>query len=182
MNCTRRSPRREAPAPTPATQDAPEAAESHAAPAHAGVAPAGQKGPCKARRRTGNACRNRRPCRRRSLPPAAPAAAETEPASAPEETAAADTPQTPEESAQALGQTVASLNLRCALSGILAAALLWAGLVYEGILPAMAGLDPSAAPAAFMGANLLLLAGALAVLLQRAAGTACWGLVKAPVL
>ena len=124
----------------------------------------GAKRPVQSPPQNRNACRNRRPCRRRSLPPAAPAAAETEPASAaPEETAAADTPQTPEESAQALGQTVASLNLRCALSGILAAALLWAGLVYEGILPAMAGLSPAVAPAAFMGANLLLLAGALAV-------------------
>ena len=152
----------EALAPTPATQDAPEAAESHAAPAHAASRRRGKKARAKP------AAEPERLPEQEAVPaqepaPAAPAAAETEPASAPEETAAADTPQTPEESAQALGQTVASLNLRCALSGILAAALLWAGLVYEGILPAMAGLSPATAPAAFMGANLLLLAGALAV-------------------
>ena len=124
----------EAPAPTPTTQDAPEAAESHAAPAHAASRRRGKKARAKP------AAEPERLPEQEAVPaqepaPAAPAAAETEPASAPEETAAADTPQTPEESAQALGQTVASLNLRCALSGILAAALLWAGLVYEGILP-----------------------------------------------
>ena len=98
-------------------------------------------------------------------PPAVPAdgpAEEPRPdAAAPD--AAPEAPQSPEEAARDLTRTVASLNLRCALSGILAAALLWAGLVYEGVLPAMAGLSPAAAPAAFMGANLLLLAGALAV-------------------
>ena len=94
-------------------------------------------------------------------PPAAPADG---PAEEPRPDAAApEAPQSPEEAARDLTRTVASLNLRCALSGILAAALLWAGLVYEGVLPAMAGLSPAAAPAAFMGANLLLLAGALAV-------------------
>ena len=77
--------------------------------------------------------------------------------------AAPEVPQTAEEAAQALNQTVASLNLRCALSGILAAALIWAGFIYEGFLPGMAGLSPDTAPAAFLGANLLLLAAALAV-------------------
>ena len=77
--------------------------------------------------------------------------------------AAPEVPQTAEEAAQALNQTVASLNFRCALSGILAAALIWAGFIYEGFLPGMAGLSPDTAPAAFLGANLLLLAAALAV-------------------
>ena len=77
--------------------------------------------------------------------------------------AAPEVPQTAEEAAQALNQTVAALNLRCALSGILAAALIWAGFIYEGFLPGMAGLSPDTAPAAFLGANLLLLAAALAV-------------------
>ena len=77
--------------------------------------------------------------------------------------AAPEVPQTAEEAAQALNQTVASLNLRCALSGILAAALIWASFIYEGFLPGMAGLSPDTAPAAFLGANLLLLAAALAV-------------------
>ena len=77
--------------------------------------------------------------------------------------AAPEVPQTAEEAAQALNQTVASLNLRCALSGILAAALIWAGFIYEGFLPGMAGLSPDTAPAAFLGANLLLLAAALTV-------------------
>lgn len=94
--------------------------------------------------------------------PAAPAAeapdSKTEP-----DLPVQEAPPTGEEAARALGQTVASLNLRCALSGILAAALLWAGLIYEGILPGMAGLSPATAPAAFLGANLLLLAAALAV-------------------
>lgn len=80
-----------------------------------------------------------------------------------EQPAAPEAPQTAEEAAQALNQTVASLNLRCALSGILAAALIWAGFIYEGFLPGMAGLSPDTAPAAFLGANLLLLAAALAV-------------------
>ena len=79
------------------------------------------------------------------------------------QSAAPEVPQTAEEAAQALNQTVASLNLRCALSGILAAALIWAGFIYEGFLPGMAGLSPDTAPAAFLGANLLLLAAALAV-------------------
>ena len=80
-----------------------------------------------------------------------------------EQPGAPEAPQTAEEAAQALNQTVASLNLRCALSGILAAALIWAGFIYEGFLPGMAGLSPDTAPAAFLGANLLLLAAALAV-------------------
>ena len=89
---------------------------------------------------------------------------EPKPASKPEEEP--DQPeesQTAEDAARALNQTVAAMNLRCALSGILAAALLWAGFIYEGYLPGMDGLAPDTAPAAFLGANLLLLAGVLAV-------------------
>src|SRR5699024_6525067 len=60
--------------------------------------------------------------------PAAPAAEAPAPDSKTEpDLSAQEAPPTEEEAARALGQTVASLNLRCALSGILAAALLWAG-------------------------------------------------------
>ena len=151
----------EAPAPTPTAQDAPEAAESHAAPAHAASRRRGKKARAKPVPEQEAGPAEQEPA---SAPADAAPAPDAAPSDAPEEAAAApETPQTPEEAAQALGQTVASLNLRCALSGILAAALLWAGLVYEGILPPMAGLTPATAPAAFLGANLLLLAGALAV-------------------
>src|SRR5699024_1846255 len=150
-----------APAPTPTAQDAPEAAESHAAPAHAASRRRGKKARAKPVPEQEAGPAEQEPA---SAPADAAPAPDAAPSDAPEEAAAApETPQTPEEAAQALGQTVASLNLRCALSGILAAALLWAGLVYEGILPPMAGLTPATAPAAFLGANLLLLAGALAV-------------------
>lgn len=57
----------------------------------------------------------------------------------------------------------AELTLRCVLGGILAVVLLHFGLVSDGLLPAMAALDPDAAPAAFYGANLLLLAASLCV-------------------
>ena len=93
-------------------------------------------------------------------PPEQPPAAPSAPQAAEEPTAE---PQDPEQAAADLDRTVASLTLRCALSGILALALVWAGLVYEGVLPAMAGLSPSVAPAAFLGGNLLLLAAAAAV-------------------
>ena len=100
-------------------------------------------------------------------PPAVPAQPpEQPPAESPAPQAAeepAAEPQDPEQAAADLDRTVASLTLRCALSGILALALVWAGLVYEGVLPAMAGLSPSVAPAAFLGGNLLLLAAAAAV-------------------
>src|SRR5699024_58321 len=82
-----------------------------------------------------------------ALQHAAETSAQEEPASEP--AAEAELPQTGEEAAQALDQTVASMNLRCALSGILAAALIWAGFIYEGFLPGMAGLSPDTAPAAF---------------------------------
>ena len=102
-----------------------------------------------------------------AAPPAAPAQPpEQPPAEAPAPQAAeepAAEPQDPEQAAADLDRTVASLTLRCALSGILALALVWAGLVYEGVLPAMAGLSPSVAPTAFLGGNLLLLAAAAAV-------------------
>ena len=167
----------EAPAPTPTAQDAPEAAESHAAPAHAASRRRGKKARAKPVPEQEAGPAEQEPA---SAPADAAPAPDAAPSDAPEEAAAApETPQTPEEAAQALGQTVASLNLRCALSGILAAALLWAGLVYEGILPAMAGLSPATAPAAFMGANLLLLAGALAVSYS-VLRDGLLGLVKAP--
>lgn len=108
---------------------------------------------------------------------AAETSAKEEPA--PESAAEAEQPQTGEEAAQALDQTVAAMNLRCALSGILAAALIWAGFIYEGFLPGMAGLSPDTAPAAFMGANLLLLAAALAVS-RNTMRDGLLGLVKAP--
>ena len=128
--------------------------------------------------------RGRRKKNRSQPAPAAPERPEEEPAeapaAAPEQPAPAEElPQTPEEAARALEHTVAALNLRCALSGILALALIWAGLVYEGILPPMAGLNPAVAPAAFMGAVLLLLAGALAVS-RNAMRDGLLGLVKAP--
>lgn len=66
-------------------------------------------------------------------------------------------PQGSEEIGQNLRHMGARLTLRCALSGILAAALLGLGLMAEGLLPATAALDPVDAPMAFMGANLLLL-------------------------
>ena len=167
----------EAPAPTPTAQDAPEAAESHAAPAHAASRRRGKKARAKPVPEQEAGPAEQEPA---SAPADAAPAPDAAPSDAPEEAAAApETPQTPEEAAQALGQTVASLNLRCALSGILAAALLWAGLVYEGILPPMAGLTPATAPAAFMGANLLLLAGALAVSYS-VLRDGLLGLVKAP--
>ena len=145
-----------APSAAPAAE---ETGGEHAAPAHAA-----------ARRRSKKARSRPAPA---PEPEAAPAP-QPEPAAPAAEAPAADSktepdlpvqeaPPTEEEAARALGQTVASLNLRCALSGILAAALLWAGLIYEGILPGMVGLSPATAPAAFLGANLLLLAAALAV-------------------
>ena len=145
-----------APSAAPAAE---ETGGEHAAPAHAAARRRGKK----ARSRPAPA----------PEPEAAPAP-QPEPAAPAAEAPAPDNktepdlpvqeaPPTEEEAARALGQTVASLNLRCALSGILAAALLWAGLIYEGILPGMAGLSPATAPAAFLGANLLLLAAALAV-------------------
>ncbi len=57
----------------------------------------------------------------------------------------------------------AELTLRCVLEGILAVVLLHFGLVVEGLLAPVASLDPVIAPAAFYAANLLFLAGALAV-------------------
>lgn len=146
----------------PAQPPAPESETgSHAAPAHAASRRRGKKARAKPVPEQEAGPAEQEPA---SAPADAAPAPDAAPSDAPEEAAAApETPQTPEEAAQALGQTVASLNLRCALSGILAAALLWAGLVYEGILPPMAGLTPATAPAAFLGANLLLLAGALAV-------------------
>ena len=83
-------------------------------------------------------------------------AAEAEPASE-------EAPATPEEVGEKLRKMGAALTLRCVLGGILAAVLLHFGLVAEGLLAPLAALDPVVAPAAFYAANLLFLAGALAV-------------------
>lgn len=60
-----------------------------------------------------------------------------------------------------LRQMGATLTLRCVLTGIFAAVLLHLGLTAEGLVPALSVLDPTVAPAAFYGANLLLLAASL---------------------
>ena len=87
--------------------------------------------------------------------PAAPEAAEK-----PEEETE---PETPEQVGEKLRRMGAELTLRCVLEGILAVVLLHFGLVAEGLLAPVASLDPVIAPAAFYAANLLFLAGALAV-------------------
>ena len=88
----------------------------------------------------------------------APAAPEAE--EKPEEEAE---PETPEQVGEKLRRMGAELTLRCVLEGILAVVLLHFGLVAEGLLAPVASLDPVIAPAAFYAANLLFLAGALAV-------------------
>ena len=88
---------------------------------------------------------------------AAPAAPEAE--EKPEEAE----PETPEQVGEKLRRMGAELTLRCVLEGILAVVLLHFGLVAEGLLAPVASLDPVIAPAAFYAANLLFLAGALAV-------------------
>lgn len=94
----------------------------------------------------------------------APAEETAEAPSAEEEAAPEPTEeQTPETPADKLRRMGAELTLRCVLAGILAVVLLHFGLVSDGLLPAMASLDPDAAPAAFYGANLLLFAASLAV-------------------
>ena len=149
-----------------------------------GQEPEAPAAPAKEKAAPEHMARGRRKKNRSQPAPAAPERQEEEPAeapaAAPEQPAPTEElPQTPEEAARALEHTVAALNLRCALSGILALALIWAGLVYEGILPPMAGLNPAVAPAAFMGAVLLLLAGALAVS-RNTMRDGLLGLVKAP--
>ena len=86
--------------------------------------------------------------------------AEAEDAVSPEEHAELTEPEV---TADKLHRMSAELTLRCVLGGILAVVLLHFGLVSDGLLPAMAALDPDAAPAAFYGANLLLLAASLCV-------------------
>ena len=81
---------------------------------------------------------------------------------APEETDAAE-PEAPEPTGDKLHRMSAELTLRCVLSGILAVVLLHFGLVADRLLPALAVLDPDAAPAAFYAANLLLFAVSLVV-------------------
>ena len=81
--------------------------------------------------------------------------AEAEDAVSPEEHAETELTE-PEATADKLHRMSAELTLRCVLGGILAVVLLHFGLVSDGLLPAMAALDPDAAPAAFYGANLLL--------------------------
>ena len=88
--------------------------------------------------------------------------AEAEDAVSPEEHAETELTE-PEATADKLHRMSAELTLRCVLGGILAVVLLHFGLVSDGLLPAMAALDPDAAPAAFYGANLLLLAASLCV-------------------
>ena len=88
--------------------------------------------------------------------------AEAEDAVSPEEHAETELTE-PEATADKLHRMSAELTLRCVLGGILAVVLLHFGLVSDGLLPAMAALDPDAAPAAFYGANLLLLAANLCV-------------------
>ena len=88
--------------------------------------------------------------------------AEAEDAVSPEEHAETELTE-PEATADKLQRMSAELTLRCVLGGILAVVLLHFGLVSDGLLPAMAALDPDAAPAAFYGANLLLLAASLCV-------------------
>lgn len=88
--------------------------------------------------------------------------AEAEDAVSPEEHAETELTEL-EVTADKLHRMSAELTLRCVLGGILAVVLLHFGLVSDGLLPAMAALDPDAAPAAFYGANLLLLAASLCV-------------------
>ena len=88
--------------------------------------------------------------------------AEAEDAVSPEEHAETELTE-PEATADKLHRMSVELTLRCVLGGILAVVLLHFGLVSDGLLPAMAALDPDAAPAAFYGANLLLLAASLCV-------------------
>ena len=104
-------------------------------------------------------------------PAAAPAEEKAEPAeeAAPAAPEAAEKseeetePETPEQVGEKLRRMGAELTLRCVLEGILAVVLLHFGLVAEGLLAPVASLDPVIAPAAFYAANLLFLAGALAV-------------------
>ena len=84
-------------------------------------------------------------------------------APAPEETDAAEPEAAPEPTGDKLHRMSAELTLRCVLSGILAVVLLHFGLVADRLLPALAVLDPDAAPAAFYAANLLLFAVSLVV-------------------
>ena len=88
--------------------------------------------------------------------------AEAEDAVSPEEHAETELTE-PEATADKLHRMSAELTLRCVLGGILTVVLLHFGLVSDGLLPAMAALDPDAAPAAFYAANLLLLAASLCV-------------------
>lgn len=92
-----------------------------------------------------------------------------------------DEAQTPEEIGEGLRRLCAGLNLRCALSGVLAAALLGVGLIGEGLLSPLPSLDPVTAPVAFMGANLLLLLAAMAVSYS-VLRDGLWGLLDEPSL
>ena len=121
---------------------------------------------------------------------AEPATQTREPAAAPEEARHArsklsgpdeEEPETPEEIGESLHRLCASLSLRCGLSGVLAAALLGVGLIGEGLLPALPGLDPVGAPVPFMGANLLLLLAAMAVSFN-VLRDGLWGLLDEPSL
>ena len=97
-----------------------------------------------------------------SAPAAAAPATPAQPETAPEAAAPAEE-AVPESIADKLHHMAAELTLRCVLAGILAVVLLHLGLTAERLLPPLSVLDPDAAPAAFYAANLLFLAGALAV-------------------
>lgn len=73
----------------------------------------------------------------------------------------------------------ASLQLRAVLTGLLTALLFYLGLAASGFLPVPAALDPSIAPAAYLGASLALLAAAGALSFQ-ALRSGLAGLVGAP--
>ena len=75
----------------------------------------------------------------------------------------AEEPEEPESTGDRLHRMSAELTLRCVLAGVLGVVLLHFGLVGDRLLPAMAALNPDAAPAAFYAANLLLYAAALVV-------------------
>lgn len=62
-----------------------------------------------------------------------------------------------------LARMRASLQLRCVLTGILAAVLFGLGLAAAGLLPAIPAIDPLVAPAAYLGVSLILLLAAAAV-------------------
>lgn len=115
----------------------------------------------------------------------APAAAEQEPELVVEAEDAEDAlPEPAEQAGEWLRRTGASLTLRCVLSALLAVVLLALGLMAEGLIPLLTPLDPVAAPAAFYGANLLLLAASMGVAwsVLRDGLTGLWGRASSDTL